>query len=223
MILWTAFIMGLLGSLHCVGMCVPITLSLPYGKGRVLRDVLTYHAGRVLTYTALGLLFGLVGQGLAVAGFQQSLSFGLGIIFIIIALFSINYEDKIQKITMFRHLTEGVHRAFGRLLRQRSGYFLLGILNGLLPCGMVYWAAAASVLTFSIPLGAAYMLLFGIGTMPMMVSAVLIGQRLKRPLLRQLYRFVPLYQFSLGIWLLYRAYLIDPAVFNLLNPTPICH
>ncbi|MCD6049706.1 MAG: hypothetical protein K0Q55_1109, partial [Verrucomicrobia bacterium] len=80
--LWTAFILGLVGSLHCAGMCGPLALALPVaGKTRrafVLGRVL-YNLGRILTYCVIGAIFGLAGQSLALAGFQKWVSLGAGV------------------------------------------------------------------------------------------------------------------------------------------------
>lgn len=71
------FLVGLGGSVHCVGMCGPLILALPLdaaAKWRVARQLLVYHTGRILTYIALGLVFGLLGKGLSLAGLQKLLS-----------------------------------------------------------------------------------------------------------------------------------------------------
>jgi sulfite exporter TauE/SafE len=92
-----------------------------------------------------------------------------------------------------------------------------------LPCGIVYWAIAASMLTFDAAGGSLYMLIFGLGTMPLMVGTVVAGNYLKKSALRRFYRFVPFYQFALGVFLIWRAYNVDPSVFWMLTPAPTCH
>ena len=89
--LFSAFLVGFLGSFHCVGMCGPIALALPLEKksnwsffsGRLL-----YNGGRVLTYSVLGLLVGIIGHTIAMAGFQKVLSIATGILILIIAVFN---------------------------------------------------------------------------------------------------------------------------------------
>ncbi|MGZ4043606.1 MAG: sulfite exporter TauE/SafE family protein, partial [Bacteroidia bacterium] len=76
-----AISLGLLGSFHCIGMCGPIALALPVHQATVFRKVvaiLLYNSGRIITYSLLGLLFGIIGQGFAVFGLQQVLSVSLG-------------------------------------------------------------------------------------------------------------------------------------------------
>src|SRR5210317_413309 len=87
--LWSALIFGLLGSFHCIGMCGPIAFVLPIPKGNKSKSFFgtsLYHIGRILSYSLIGLLFGLLGKGLYLAGFQQRLSILIGIIMILIIL-----------------------------------------------------------------------------------------------------------------------------------------
>jgi sulfite exporter TauE/SafE len=97
------------------------------------------------------------------------------------------------------------------------------MLNGLLPCGVVYWAIAGSLLTFDPVSGGFYMFLFGIGTMPLLLSVVLLKNFVSKNHLSKLYRLIPAYQFALGVFLIWRAYRIDPSVLYLLSPMPMCH
>lgn len=224
MLYGSAFILGLISSLHCVGMCGPIALMLPYSnKAQILKETLTYNIGRVAMYSLQGLLFGFLSRGLAVIGFQQSLSVLFGLILIVFAIFSFNVENKIANFFIFKYLNKKVHEAFSKILKNKNGFFLLGALNGVLPCGIVYWAIAASMLTFDAAGGALYMLIFGAGTMPLMVGTVVAGNYLKKSALRTFYQFIPFYQFALGVFLIWRAYNVDPSVFWMLTPAPTCH
>lgn len=222
--LYTALILGLVSSLHCVGMCGPIALMLPYTEGvrwRVFFETLTYNVGRILTYTFLGLLFGFLGKGLAVVGFSQVLSVLFGLIFIGLALKKNGLEGIDQYLN--QHYAQKIRKAFSRFLKNKSGFFILGVLNGLLPCGIVYWAIAASLMTFNPVQGAAYMFIFGAGTLPLMLATVLASRSFHRSAIRRFYRFIPVYQFALGVFLIYRAYMVDPSVFWMLTPAPMCH
>ncbi len=224
--LWSAFILGLFSSVHCVGMCGPIVLMLPYSqetRRKMLVETFTYHVGRVTIYSIMGLLFGFLGRGLALAGLQQSLSVLFGFLLIFIAVFSYNFENRIASFGIFKKMSDAVRRGYSRVLKKKNAHFLLGMLNGLLPCGMVYWAIAASMLTFSLTQGAVYMLLFGLGTMPLLIGTLLASSIFKKQMIRQFYQLVPLYQFALGVFLIWRAYAIDPSVFNYLSPVPMCH
>ncbi|MBL7816554.1 MAG: sulfite exporter TauE/SafE family protein [Saprospiraceae bacterium] len=232
--LYTALILGLVSSLHCVGMCGPIAMMLPYTegghsapsfwnklRGRVFIETLTYNIGRIVTYTFLGLLFGFLGRGLAVVGFSQALSVLFGLLFIVVAI----KRQGLEQLDAFlnRHFSQRIRGLFAQFMKHRSGFFALGMLNGLMPCGIVYWAIAASLMTFNPIEGAAYMSLFGLGTMPLMLATVLASRGLHRSAVRRFYRFIPVYQFALGVFLIYRAFSVDPSVFWMLTPAPVCH
>ena len=174
--LYAAFLLGLVSSLHCVGMCAPITLALPYNRDKVAIQVLTYNFGRVLTYSLLGLIFGLLGEGLTVVGFQKTFSIFFGSVFIVLALTSL-IKNREFNLNFNNTASKFIRQSFGKVLRWRGAYFWLGMLNGFLPCGIVYWAIASSLMTFSALQGALFMLIFGIGTVPLMLGAVLFKNR----------------------------------------------
>lgn len=165
-----AFVIGLLGSLHCLGMCGPIALALPVppGKNRTLR-ILVYNLGRVCTYLLLGAIMGAFGQTMGWMVGQQYLSIGCGVL--ILAILLLHYLGKHPRLGL-PLLSDRVKAGFGRLIRLQSmgSYLWLGMLNGLLPCGLVYMALVASVATGGIGKSMAFMALFGMGTLPMMLA-----------------------------------------------------
>ncbi|MEK7257558.1 MAG: sulfite exporter TauE/SafE family protein [Bacteroidota bacterium] len=178
MFLWTAFTIGLFGSLHCAGMCAPIAMALPGGSRQVvLRNGLLYNLGRTLTYTLLGGLIGLAGKGLYLAGLQKTLSIGLGVALLAVALFSINVESKLVKLGFFNRLVFKLKAHLGKFIGSRKTWtpLVVGILNGLLPCGLVYMAIVGALSTGGALSGMSYMALFGLGTVPMMLIAGLAG------------------------------------------------
>lgn len=192
MILWTAFLLGLVGSAHCAGMCGPLVLALASRGGdptRLLAGRLSYNAGRLVTYAAIGSAFGLLGQSLAVAGFQRWVSIAAGAAILSGLLTSSRFvvSGPIQR------MVTAVKQRLGRLLGQPgcSAQFGFGLLNGFLPCGLVYAAAAGATATGSIVDGISYMLAFGLGTVPMMLALGLAGQRLSPALRFRMQRFVP--------------------------------
>ncbi len=174
-----AFTMGLLGSFHCVGMCGPIALSLPlksennWGK---FWGVLFYNSGRIITYTVFGLVFGLVGRSLAFFGYQQWLSIFLGIIiifFIILPKRFSHFKGNNFILIFFEQLRSAIGRLFAR--NNFSSLFSIGLLNGLLPCGLIYIAAAVAVVTGNVIDSMTFMAFFGVGTLPMMWSIAFFG------------------------------------------------
>jgi len=204
--LWTAFMLGLVGSLHCAGMCGPLALALPVaGKTRsdfVLGRVL-YNLGRILTYTGIGAVFGLVGQSFALAGFQKWVSLVAGVVILLglVASLRIGLGLPITKSVMW------LKSSVGRLLQQRTfgSLFLLGSLNGLLPCGLVYVAAAAAAATGSLQMGVLFMGMFGLGTLPVMLGLGLAGRKLQGFFNFKLQNLVPISLAVLGVLLILRG------------------
>lgn len=193
MFILTAITLGFFGSFHCVGMCGPIALALPLGnKPAMLKAVLTllYNAGRATTYAVIGLLSGTIGKGFFLAGWQQAVSIALGLL-LLVAVF-------IPSRNGIRHHWNGrafrffntVKQSLAMLLtRGRQGsLFIIGLLNGLLPCGLVYIAVSGAMATGDPLKGALFMALFGFGTVPLMfalpVAAQLAGSTI-RPALRK--------------------------------------
>lgn len=177
MYLWTAFTIGLFGSLHCIGMCGPIALAVGGQRRHVWANGLLYNLGRTVTYTFIGGLIGLLGKGLFIAGFQKTMSIAIGVALLLIALFSINVETNLLKIGSFNRLIFSLKSGIGRWMERRglAGTFAVGILNGFLPCGLVYMAVVGALSTGEILSGMAYMALFGLGTLPLMTAASLAG------------------------------------------------
>lgn len=176
----TAFVIGLAGSFHCVGMCGPIALALPNQFGSRLKITFSrifYNLGRIFTYSLMGALFGLFGKAFALAGFQQAVSIGLGALLLLMALFSVNLEHNFLKIPALYRFNSFIKSILGKLLKvnKQSSLFLIGALNGFLPCGFVYLALAGAITTGTSFDGALYMALFGLGTFPLMFATSLLG------------------------------------------------
>ena len=202
----TAFLIGLAGSVHCAGMCGPLALAVP-GGGKTAAGFaasrLAYNLGRVLTYSLLGLFFGLAGQSLAMAGLQRWLSLGLGAVL----LLSLVASRRWGWSTPATALVGRLKGAFGCLLRRRSliSVGALGLLNGLLPCGLVYVAGAGAAATGHGLSGAAYMAAFGAGTLPMM-AAIGFSRKLVPVSFRwKLQKAIPVSIFLVGTLLILRG------------------
>jgi sulfite exporter TauE/SafE len=175
----TAFSMGLLGSFHCVGMCGPIALALPVRSDNLwtkLSGAIWYNLGRVITYSLFGCLFGMIGMSASLFGFQQWLSVLLGLLIILLVVlpkrWALPYKN--NAITV---LLQKLRFSLGKLFAKKSHSSLLsiGLLNGFLPCGLVYMAAAGAVATGAMSRGILFMAFFGLGTLPMMWSIVFFG------------------------------------------------
>jgi len=230
MAFWTAFTIGLFGSLHCVGMCGPIAMALPYqdrNRWLTLGNTLLYNLGRVVTYALLGGVIGLVGKGLFLAGAQQTISIVLGVSLLVIALFSINLEFQLLKIPAWQRWNAWLKQQLGFFLRKntRSSLFVVGMLNGLLPCGLVYMAIAGAVTTFSPAGGMLYMALFGLGTIPLMLTAALAGNFASVKLRSHLRKVLPVILVGFAVLLILRGLNFDLPLdiqFWLEDPT-MCH
>jgi sulfite exporter TauE/SafE len=201
---WTAFILGLVGSLHCAGMCGPLTLALPQLPGSALGFVpsrLAYNLGRVLTYSLLGLICGLAGKAISLAGFERGLSIALGV-----ALLTGLFVSRKLVISSSR-LVERLKSRMGMLLRRRSfsSQCLLGFLNGLLPCGLVYVACAGAASSENVLHASAYMAVFGAGTVPMMLAIALSGRLVPFSLRLKLAKAVPVSVMILAALLIMRG------------------
>jgi len=202
-----AFFIGLFGSVHCVGMCGPLALAIPSFKNKwwlVVADKVMYNAGRVVTYTLLGLLLGFVGKQLWLWGLQQTVSFLSGSL-IIMAGFSRLFKIRLAKSAFFSSLFLPVNKALTYALQHRAGHFLTGMLNGLLPCGFVYLALAGAVNTPSPQAAATYMFWFGMGTFPLMLLAM-VGSGFAGPAVRRrINNTIPYVMVCLGLWMVLRG------------------
>ena len=178
----TALIMGLTGSLHCVGMCSPLAVAVGNMNTRAFLNRVTYNAGRIVTYGVLGLGIAGVGLALPISKFQNLVSVFLGVILLLagIGLLKLNIPIFSRAIGT---LTYTIKKIFTKFLNRKNfgSVFLLGTLNGILPCGLV-WIALTYSLTLQSPLaGFSFMVLFGVGTLPVMLGFTsIITQLLKR-------------------------------------------
>jgi uncharacterized protein len=190
--LWTALLLGLAGSLHCAAMCGPLALALPVtGKSRsgFLAGRVAYNVGRLLMYCLLGIVFGLVGETLVLAGMQRWVSIGLGVVL----LAGLGSSKRLALSRPAIALVGRLKTSMSIVLHRRSfcSLLILGMLNGLLPCGLVYVACAGATTTSSVFGGAHYMAAFGAGTLPMMLGIGLSGRLVPLSLRLRLRKAIP--------------------------------
>ncbi len=207
---YTAFLLGLMGSLHCVGMCGPIAFMLPLDredKFKMSMQVLVYHLGRMGAYALLGLAFGFFGKGLYLFGAQQYLSIGMGILMILAMVIPQKKLNTFRISKPVYHLISGLKSRLGTLLKKRTAdtFVTIGFLNGFLPCGLVYMALFASIAMASPLEGSLYMVLFGIGTVPLMTSAAFLGKLLKTPARKRIRQLIPIFVVLVGILFILRG------------------
>lgn len=204
------FVIGLFGSLHCVGMCGPLALALPLPTNSVWQKVvgaLLYNIGRAVTYGMLGLIFGFVGAGLKHSGVQEFVSILCGSIMILSVVLPgiIKLPKGSNKVSHSIYST--LKKKIGDSLnRQKVGnLFVIGILNGFLPCGLVYVAISKAVLSLSIQESVLSMFFFGLGTLPMMFTVAFFSNIIRHKYLHKLKVFMPVFIIILGIIFILRG------------------
>ncbi len=203
-----SFMLGFAGSLHCAGMCGPLVLAMPFhsfGPDRKTAAIFLYNSGRILAYAFLGLCTGLFGAGVNWLSLSQILSITLGVLVMLSVLLPRVYPAvSLPGRNPLKHLQRSLFRSF--MTKQKLYQaFGCGVMNGLLPCGLVYVALAASVLTGSVAYAMFFMLNFGLGTLPLLLLIAVWGQPLllrKKNLLRRLSPWITL---LVGVLLLLRG------------------
>lgn len=203
LILYSAFILGLAGNLHCLGMCGPIALAIPIkrtGNARRFLSVMAYNTGRVCTYGAMGLLFGFLGKGFSILGLQQKLSIVAGMLMITMVFFPLLFKKLQGANTGAFQWVSGVKGALQRRFQNPSlsSLSLLGALNALLPCGLVYTAIAGAVVSGSALGGMAFMMVFGLGTLPVMFGLPYFKNLIQKRFLLKAKQVVPIAMFLMG-------------------------
>jgi len=232
--LWSAFILGLLGSFHCVGMCGPIAFLLPVDRNNSVRkitQVFTYHIGRLLAYGLIGLFFGFIGRSLYIFGMQQQLSILIGILMIVLVLIPASMVNKYRISKPVYMAISKVKSTLGHALKKRTAdtFLTIGFLNGFLPCGLVYMAVFASLAMGQAGLGSLYMVLFGIGTIPLMTSAIYLGKFLNTKVKQRIQKAIPVFVVIIGLLFIIRGlglgipYLSPAPVVDMASSTINCH
>ena len=205
-----ALMTGLVGSLHCIGMCGPIAVALPLGNKSWFHKFfgsIIYNTGRVATYALLGVIFGLLGQGIEMAGLQQWASIGLGIVLILSVLFPVLFKGRVNIDRFFFGFAGKLIGRFRKLFSISSypSLLVIGLLNGLLPCGLVYVAIAGAINTNDIVNGAIYMIIFGVGTIPIMASIPVVGNLIGTNIRKRFKGVVSAFIIILGIIFILRG------------------
>ncbi len=202
-----AFFIGLFGSIHCVGMCGPLALAVPSFHNKwylLVADKLLYNFGRVVTYTFLGLLIGFIGRQIWLYGLQQGISILSGILIILIA-FSRILKINLTNQTRFVNILMPFNKLLGYAMQHKAGHFIIGLLNGFLPCGFVYLALIGALNTPSTITSAQYMFFFGAGTFPLMLAATISSGFAGPAIRRKINKAIPYVMVCLGCWFILRG------------------
>lgn len=208
--LLTAFFFGLISSLHCIGMCGPIAMMLPVERKNPAKktlQILTYHLGRLSAYGSIGLLFGLLGKGFYLAGVQQQLSIFLGVLMIVTMLIPENIFARYNFSKPVFKIISSVKSKLGSQFKNKSfkSFFTIGLLNGFLPCGMVYVALFGAMAMQSPGFGILYMILFGLGTVPLMSSVAYLNSFLTNTVRNKIQKAIPYMAVFIGVLFVIRG------------------
>jgi hypothetical protein len=215
-------------------MCGPIAMMLPVDRNnqaKKVTQIITYHLGRLFAYSTIGFIFGMLGKGFLLAGMQQKMSIFIGIAMILIILIpekvvaNYNFSKPIFKVI------SKIKTTLGSQFKNKSykSLFTIGLLNGFLPCGMVYVALFGAIAMQSPSLGILYMVLFGLGTVPMMSSIVYLNSFLTISIRNKIQKVIPYVAVFLGIAFILRGLglgipYISPSNMSLfVQQQPNCH
>ncbi|MBI5020417.1 MAG: sulfite exporter TauE/SafE family protein [Ignavibacteriales bacterium] len=210
MVVITGFIFGILGGLHCIGMCGPIVLALPVGEQSAFRFAsgrALYHFGRVISYAVMGAAVGLLGARLLLPILQQNLSIIVGALLILTVLFpkiirSVNFLSKV-----FDPVTQKITSIIGKMLESNAlvSMLILGVMNGFLPCGFVYMAISTAAVTGGSLAGMLFMVGFGLGTVPAMLAVSFFPKLISANLRLKIAKILPAFQVIIGLLLIIRG------------------
>lgn len=213
---YTAIFLGLISSFHCIGMCGPIAIMLPVDRKNSVKrhlQILMYQVGRIVAYSSLGLLFGFLGKSLSIAGFQQQLSIVVGLLMI---LFAIIPEKKLAHYNFSKPIHKIIAKikfSLGKQFKNNSykSLFTIGLLNGYLPCGMVYVALFGAIAMQSISQGVFFMFLYGLGTIPLMTVVVYLTNFITPKVRSSIQKVIPVLTVLIGMMFIVRGLGLDIA------------
>ncbi|WCL48949.1 sulfite exporter TauE/SafE family protein [Leptospira sp. GIMC2001] len=211
-IISAAFLQGLFGSVHCLGMCGPFVLLLHSRNGSGIISNLIYNIGRSISYSTIGFLLGMVGFG-SNKYFYADLGLYLGssLVLILGIGYIFPFFPKFFNQGSPAFITKWVSGFLKRINNVKILSFLIGIVSGLLPCGLLYPAYSLSLLTSHPVSGALVMFAFSLGTYPMIIGLGLSGQKVLQMFQNRQYKVF------LGILLVIIAI---STIFNRINLKP---
>lgn len=215
-------------------MCGPIAFMLPVEQNNSVKKITQisfYHIGRLLAYSIIGIVFGLVGKSLYIFGFQQKLSIFIGILMILIVIIPSRAFNNYHLSKPIYQIISKVKSTLGSTLKKKSmdAFLTIGFLNGFLPCGLVYMALIGAIALANTTTGALYMLVFGLGTIPLMSIAVYARHWLPHNSRRTIQKIVPFVIVLIGLCFILRGmgigipFLSPGPVKNLATSSLHCH
>ncbi|MEO6914359.1 MAG: sulfite exporter TauE/SafE family protein [Chitinophagaceae bacterium] len=231
-ILVSAFGLGLLSSFHCVGMCGAIAFSLPtqhLAPAKKITGIILYNTGRILMYALMGILFGVLGRTIYLGGFQQSFSIVAGAL-ILLVLFGSVLHLPFFRIKAFKRFNISIQTLIAKFMGKpgSKSIFLLGMVNGLLPCGLVYLAITGALAVGTIAGAAGFMIAFGGGTFPAMFLLSYFGFLVSVSTRNKMKKMVPFVIGLMGVMLIVRGLglgipYLSPVIENHTDTIINCH
>ncbi len=207
-----ALVIGFVGSLHCVGMCGPLTLF-AMGQHRSATAFSLYHSGRILSYALLGILLGALGYSLQMFQTQQFVTFFLGITLLL--LYGIpNFRNRLERFYYQSNFYRFVKQKLSNSISKRKRWIFSGMANGFLPCGLTYVAAASAIAIGGFSEGILFMLLFGLGTVPALLLVTIGGTIVSQKLRKLIPGAISFIAILSGSLLIIRGFLISSPNFN---------
>lgn len=230
----SAFVFGVLGSFHCVGMCGPIAFMLPLNRTNTyikISQIALYHLGRLLAYSIIGFAFGLIGKSLYLFGFQQQLSIIVGLLMIVVVLIPYKIVGKYNASNPLYKIISKIKSSLGAALKIKTleTFLTIGFLNGFLPCGLVYMAVFAAIASGNALSGSLYMAIFGLGTIPLMTTAIYFSHFLKGGMRQKIQKAIPVFVVIIGLLFILRGlglgipYLSPAPILEMASSSIDCH
>jgi sulfite exporter TauE/SafE len=191
-------------------MCGPLVMALPISQkngAQKIAALILYHLGKISSYAILGIIFGMFGSQFPVFGFQKNISIVIGVTMLLYVIYVFILKPKHIHIGILNGLYNRIVNLLGNLFKQKSivSFLFIGILNGLLPCGMIYLALSSALATQSVLQGGLLMAFFGLGTVPALIMVALGGQYMGFAFRRKLQKLLPVFIFGMGVLLILRG------------------
>jgi sulfite exporter TauE/SafE len=183
---------------------LPVDRSNSFKK---ITQISMYHIGRLLAYAIIGLVFGLIGKSLYIFGMQQQLSIIIGLVMIILVLLPYKWLSKFNLAQPIYKAVGYIKKSLGQALHKKTAdtFLTIGFLNGFLPCGLVYMAVFGAIAMGSYAEGSLYMILFGLGTIPLMTAAIYLGKFLNSAIKQRIQKAIPVFVVIIGALFILRG------------------
>jgi hypothetical protein len=206
----TAVTIGLMGSLHCIGMCGPIAMAVPlnnHGQGYRFLGSFNYLFGKAFTYSLLGLFSGAFAKIIELTGFQRYMSLFTGLLILLIFILQKAGNGTFGLERLNYQWVALLKQQFNKFLQEKSlvSAFLIGLVNGVLPCGLVYIALAGAVGAGGWWQSMLYMFLFGVATMPLMFVLMIFKSRLSLTFRSLFQKAIPTFTVIIAVLLIIRG------------------